>query len=241
MTTFAGFPDRMSLLPVPAALLGTLLRDIDSLAELKLTLYCWRLLFQQKGRVRFVRRSQLQADRALLQTLASGSSIEPSQELASALEAACKRGTLLELVVQTSTGQDACYFLNTGANRDIVEQVQAGELSLGPLEPVSAAAPPRQQSRSSIYELYEQNIGVLTPLIAEELREAELKYPPAWIEDVFREAVAYNRRSWRYISRILDNWETQGRGERGKNRGYPQPPEDPAKYLQGRYGRLIKR
>ena len=36
---FPGFPDRMAYLPLPAPFFGSLLRDIDDLAELKLTLH----------------------------------------------------------------------------------------------------------------------------------------------------------------------------------------------------------
>jgi DNA replication protein len=239
---FPGFPQRMSYLPVPASFFGALLRDIDTLAELKLTLHCWRLLHQQKGSPRFLRRSGLENDRALLLALHASGSEPPEAALAGALEAACARGTLLWLGVRSEAGSDeGCYFLNTRANQQLIERIQAGEVSLGPLQVIPRSGPPPALARPGIYELYEQNVGLLTPLIAEELREAELHYPAEWIEEAFREAVAYNRRNWRYIRRILDNWATRGRGERGENRGHAEPPEDPGQYLQGRYGRLIKR
>jgi DnaD/phage-associated family protein len=238
---FPGFPDRMTYLPLPASFFGSLLRDIDSLGELKLTLHCWRLLHQQKGSPRFLRRSQLENDRWLLLALASPSSGTPLEALASALQAACARGTLLCLPMRSENSEEACYFLNTAANEQIIRKIEAGELSLGPLRPVRPPGPPPAIPRPGVYELYEQNIGLLTPLIAEELREAELQFPADWIEDAFREAVAYNRRNWRYVRRVLEAWASQGRGERGENRGHVEPPEDPGKYLQGRYGRLIKR
>jgi DnaD/phage-associated family protein len=68
-----------------------------------------------------------------------------------------------------------------------------------------------RSSRPDIYTLYEQNIGALTPILSERLREAEKLYPPAWIEEAFAEAVNYNRRSWAYITRILENWLANGR------------------------------
>ena len=36
-------------------------------------------------------------------------------------------------------------------------------------------------SKPNIFSLYEANIGIITPLIAEELKDAELQYPEAWI------------------------------------------------------------
>lgn len=237
---FPGFPDRLTYLPVPVSLFGTLLRDIDSLAELKLTLHCWRLLQVQKGKLRFVRRGQLAADRALLLALQAGCAEPPDQTLRLALEAACRRETMLPLEVRVEEREDCCYFLNSAANRLLLEQIRAGELSLGPLEPVRPLMPAPPLAQPGIYELYEQNIGLLTPLLAEELREAELRYSPEWVEDAFREAVAYNKRNWRYIRRILENWATRGRGERGKARGRLEPPENAGRYLEGRYGRLLK-
>src|SRR5690348_6777256 len=46
--------------------------------------------------------------------------------------------------------------------------------------------------RPNIFVLYEQNIGLLTPLIAEELKDASSQYPMEWIEAAFREAVSHN-------------------------------------------------
>ncbi|MEO8973503.1 MAG: DnaD domain protein [Ktedonobacteraceae bacterium] len=68
-----------------------------------------------------------------------------------------------------------------------------------------------QFDRPNIFVLYEQNIGLLSPLIADQLRDAANQYPQEWIEAAFREAVQYNKRSWKYISAILRRWETEGR------------------------------
>jgi DnaD/phage-associated family protein len=65
--------------------------------------------------------------------------------------------------------------------------------------------------RPNIFVLYEQNIGLLSPLIAEELKDAADHFPMEWIEDAFREAVQHNKRKWSYIRAILRRWETEGR------------------------------
>jgi DNA replication protein len=94
--------------------------------------------------------------------------------------------------------------------------------------------------RPGIFELYEQNIGVITPLLAEQLGEAERVYPAAWIEEAFTEAVNYNKRNWKYIRRILENWAARGRsdGTRGQDSGRSL---DPGKYLTGKYAHLFGR
>ena len=88
--------------------------------------------------------------------------------------------------------------------------------------------------------LYEQNIGLLTPMVAEELKEAEKLYPAAWIEEAFREASSLNKRSWRYIERILERWSTEG-----KNSGKPgrdiKKKGNASRYLKGKHGHLVRR
>ena len=68
-----------------------------------------------------------------------------------------------------------------------------------------------QVERPNIFVLYEQNIGLLSPLIADQLKDAADQYPQEWIEAAFREAVQHNKRNWSYISAILRRWETEGR------------------------------
>lgn len=239
---FPGFPDRMELVPVPGAMFGTLLREIDDLAELKTLLHVLRLLHAQPKAPRFVRRAWLLADAGLLEALGSLDGRADETTVADALDRAVGRGTLLAIRVTDGSTEDECYLLNTRANGRIVQQVLAGERSLGDLGPAPAPREPALSGdRPTVYELYEQNIGLLTPLLAEELREAVESYPAAWIEDAFREAVAQNKRNWRYVRRILDNWSSRGRGMSGTTWRRSDPPEDPRRYLDGRYGRLIQR
>jgi DNA replication protein len=240
---FAGFPDRMTYVPVPAGFFGTLLREIDSLAELKATLHLWRLLHERRTSPRYLRRSELLADRALLLALLTEDAERPERALEAGLKKATDRGTLVTVTVRDGDAEDVCYLLNTDANRRLVRQVEDGERRLGPFEaaPTPVEVGPRDESRPTIFELYEQNVGLLTPLLAEQLREAELSYSEAWIEDAFREAVSQNKRSWRYIQRVLENWAARGRGTRGETGRRPGPPEDPRAYLAGKHGHLIRR
>jgi len=100
------------------------------------------------------------------------------------------------------------------------EQIQAYENS-GSVVPAGRAGTLRgyervsqvqvQIERPNIFILYEQNIGLLSPLIADELRDAADSYPAEWIETAFREAVLHNKRKWSYIRAILRRWETEGR------------------------------
>jgi DnaD/phage-associated family protein len=97
----------------------------------------------------------------------------------------------------------------------------------------------RQPPTINIFALYEQNIGMITPIIAEELKEAEKLYPPQWIAEAFKEAVTLNKRSWRYIARILERWASEGKDSGEYKRDIQK--DGPDKYIKGRYGHLVKR
>jgi len=97
----------------------------------------------------------------------------------------------------------------------------------------------RQQPAVNIFALYEQNIGIITPMIAEELKEADKIYPPQWIEEAFKEAVTLNKRSWKYIARILERWASEGKDVGEYRRDIKK--DGPDKYIKGRYGHLVQR
>ena len=64
--------------------------------------------------------------------------------------------------------------------------------------------------RPNIFELYEANISLITPILADELKDAEMTYPPEWIELAFKIAVENNVRKWNYIRAILERMATEG-------------------------------
>jgi len=67
-------------------------------------------------------------------------------------------------------------------------------------------------------------------MIAEELRDAERTYPAEWIADGFREAVELNKRSWRYVLRILERWRREGRGDGAPRGAATETTEDRKRY-----------
>ena len=96
--------------------------------------------------------------------------------------------------------------------------------------------PPQQDvPLPTIVGLYEQHIGVVTPMILAELQRAEQQYPNEWIHEAFREAVLANVRSWRYVAKILARWASAGRGE------VPRDIIDVNRYTDGSYGDLFRR
>ena len=224
MKTFSGFPPgKVRSVGIPEPVFTELLPLIDDLAELKLTLHVMWRLGQQQGKVRYLRHADLTADQVLL----SGLGHVPAEALKQATERAVERGTLLRVEATIGDTVDELYFANTPKGRAAVEAIGRGRW---PDELESATRP-------NIFTLYEQNIGLLTPLIADELREAEQTYPVDWIEDAFHEAVSLNKRSWRYIRAILERWRAEGRTDETGRR----PREaDRRKYIEGEYGEYIE-
>ncbi|MEX2431266.1 MAG: DnaD domain protein, partial [Dehalococcoidia bacterium] len=97
--------------------------------------------------------------------------------------------------------------------------------------------PAPRPEKPNVFALYEANIGLLTPMIADQLRDAEEAYPEEWIESAFHEAVEQNKRSWRYIAAILERWATEGRGQRQQGGPYQQGPLPRGQRARGEPGR----
>jgi len=234
MMQFKGFPVKSSFTPIPNVFFGSILPEIIDIVELKVILYVFEILYPKKGYPQFVTFNELLNNVSLLKSL-QNTGDSPENSLKKALESAIKRGTLLTVNLTPSP----LYFINSEANGLVIERIKAGELELPGLGPelLTPSLPPEQPN---IFALYEQNIGMLTPLIADELRDAEKNYPADWLTDAIKEAVNANKRSWRYISRILERWSTEGRKD-GTHQRYLKENTDPDKYVKGKYGHNVRR
>jgi len=235
MKQFAGFPAKMDFTPLPNLFFSQLLPGIDDLAELKTTLHVFAAVYRKKGSPQFASFKELLGNVSLMESL-RGLGKSSEEALKQALVAAIRRGTVLHVELGDGENEDI-YLINNDASKQALAKIQSGELKLGGLkattpEPAPAEPPP------DIFTLYEQNIGMLTPMIAEELREAEKLYPLDWIHDAIKEAVALNKRNIRYITRILERWSEEGKTD-GTHRRYSK--KDPDKYFKGKYGRLVQR
>ena len=63
-------------------------------------------------------------------------------------------------------------------------------------------------------------MGMLTPLMAERLQEAEKEYPAEWLQEAFQIAAEQNARLWAYVETILERWKVEGKDD-GTSRGHP--------------------
>jgi len=218
MDSFPGFNSGTLYTPVPNPCFGPLLEQIQDIAELKVVLRGLWLLHRQRTRPKRIAVQEFLNDRTLLKGLAD--SVEDTQEeIRRGLSLAVDRGIFLCSGVNGQDPDNQFYLLNTESNHSALERMQAeGVSDLGKDQPLSEAAAPEPSERPNIFVLYEENIGMLSPILAEELKEAEELYSAGWLESAFHIAVSENKRSWRYIAGILRRWAAEGKDE-GKHEG----------------------
>jgi DNA replication protein len=228
---FAGFSTD-ALVGLPPELFSEVIPAITLPSELKVTLQIFYRMSRQRITPRRLSWDDLAADKTLRRSLRAVSKLRPVEDmLAEGLEAAVRRATVLHLALPGDGRVISWYLVNTAANRDWAEQLAAAQGALTP-----ADEPPAE--RPSLIGLYEQNIGLVTPMLVDELREAEERYPRAWIEEAMREAVRANARSWRYIRKVLERWATNGRQDAAHR---AERPLDVEKYTNGAFGDLFRR
>lgn len=234
MPQFSGFPSgKTQLTALPAAFFHELLPQIDNLAELKIILYAFWFLNQQQGNARYITLQDFLQDQRLLLGLAGDYSAAQAI-LKTALDQAVERGVFLKAQLNDEVDAPQFYFLNTAQGRAALKALKAGHWSP---DPSSHAVPALDLEHPTIYRLYEENIGPLTPLIADTLRDAEQSYPTEWIQEALQIAVENNVRRWRYIETILKSWQENGR--HGTNRQSLEKNRD--YYLKGDSANFIER
>jgi DnaD/phage-associated family protein len=236
MTQFQGFPSggRVQYTPIPNAFFSSLLPQVMDIAELKAILYIMAMLYVKKGYPRFITYGDLLENDALMQGINRS-----KEKLGGALKLAVEHGALLSVTIKKDSANEDIYFLNDVSSRQAVERIQTGTLKLVGMKAV-AQPPVEKEEQPNIYKLFEDNVGVLmTPLIADELRDMEKLYPEDWIRDAIKEAVLHNKRNIKYIAKILENWSVEGRSDGTYQRD--TKATGPDKYFKGKYGHMVRR
>ena len=197
MKSFSGFGDSEASTPIPDAFFNVLLKEIRDEDELRVLLYALWRIERMEGTYR-----------GLSQTEFAGEAGIDAARAGAGLERAVQRGALLQATHEAQT----LYFLNTPRGRADAQAFEAR----GYDQTTSMASLPLE--RPNVFRLYEENIGPLTPLIADALKDAEADYSPPWIADAIELAVEHNKRSWKYCEAILKRWKEEGRGQKQTRR-----------------------
>ena len=212
---FEGFPEQSTaMVRLPAVFFTRLLPQINELGQLRLLLYMfWHMEGQQKV-VRSFRWGDLTSDPALMEMLGG------EDHLRSALNNLVNLGAVL--TAEMDWMDEVYYFFNSPQGRAAVQAIATGhwqemQKDHHPIHLVDQAP--------NIFELYEENIGVITPMMAEILKEDEATYPAAWIEHAIQIAVSRNVRSWNYVQAILKRWQKEGFIDEQNRQDDSQDPE----------------
>ena len=217
MSTFHGFTSSEIFTQVPDSLIA-LLSEIDDIAELKVTLYAiWRI-----EHIEGHFRAMCETD---FETESLGMSLE---EIQIGLGKSVERGTMLK----SQHEADVFYFLNSPRGRLAAEAFAKGHWR----ESAKIMAAPLK--KSNIFKLYEENIGPITPLLSDMLREAEKIYPSVWFEEAFEIAVSRNIRNWKYVEAILARWKEKGKDERKDQQDIVK---DAKRYTDSEFSEFINR
>lgn len=203
MDDFHGFPPgELRTTPLPDLFFSHILPAITDSAELKVTLHVFWLCHRRQGRLRAVGRDELLADATLRRSLSGEKDWQAAVERG--LDAAVGRETLLEFRSDTRLH----YAPNTAGNRALLQALKPEDL---PARRPARPLPPLADAASPGAMLYEHYIGLVTPIIAQELAEAEKSYPTEWLTDAFAEAAARDKRNWNYVQAILRGWASGGK------------------------------
>ena len=229
-----GAPD--ASIPLPACFFADLLPAITDLSELRVTLM---LHFLVATGTPLIEEEALARDPTLRRGIVPpGSTLDPGVAIRRGLERALTRGSLLAVQAADSGDERRWYTVNSPAGRELIHDLEQGQQALADL--VDASLPPVTQARPTIFRLYERHIAVLTPLVAQQLAAAADEYPYDWITDAFDEAVARDRRSWRFVRYLLERWAREGKDD-ATDRRRAARPLDPDKYTKGKYAPLFQR
>ncbi|MBU1661033.1 MAG: DnaD domain protein [Chloroflexi bacterium] len=204
---FEGFPaGKVRFARIPGPFFSELLPQIDHLGELKVTLYALWRLDRMEGGFRYLTEADFLEDSHFIGGLAD-SPEGAEATLKESLVRSVERGTFLKAKFAHGEGEVCLYFFNSPKGRAAVQAIQAGEWRPSDDTRIPAELAPE---RPNIYHLYEENIGPMTPLLAETLQDAEDTYPAQWIREALRIAVEKNVRNWRYVEAILRRWHERG-------------------------------
>ncbi len=205
MSNFKGFTDFETFTQLPDSFFHHLLREIRDADELKVTAYfLWRIEHTD-GPFRSLCETDFIAEDLGL----------TADEIAAGLEKAVERGSLLKSVHEAESPPhfaDVFYFLNSPRGRAAAESFAKGNWR------ASAQIKSVPMERPNVFKLYEENIGPLTPLMADALKDAEEIYPSEWLADAIELAVKNNKRNWKYCEAILKRWKEEGRAEKQNRR-----------------------
>jgi DnaD/phage-associated family protein len=193
-----------SYTPIPDALLGEFLEDSMDARELPCLLRTLYVIHHALDSPKAATGSMLQRDPVMRQILVQQYSQSLLKKL---LERAVLAGFLLCAI--PPSGESICYLLNNNTSRG--QMFEKGWKLLSCEGTATEDLGESEADWPNIFALYERHVGMITARIAEELRDADVRYPESLVKRAFEEAIIREKRSWPYIAAILERWVQEGK------------------------------
>ena len=231
MSVTDGFPDKSKFTPVPNLLFGRLLEEITDVRLLKCILRLIFMINQKKGFPRFVAWEELVSDRVLRIAMSGDThalneipdhQIRDHDIYVYRLANALHELELLGLILPVDNNESIdglsvadAFLINNEEGRRGINSIRGrfdDRVGIKTQGIFNSGTDPLPLEQPNIFSLYEENIGIIGHIMAEELKEAEKQYPESWLNEAFKEAVLQNKRNWSYIKAILHNWTEKGKG-----------------------------
>ena len=211
-----GFPlaDDYATTRVPNAVLGRVLSSVDDPNVVKLVLRAVWLLERQNGYPRFIASEQLRSDRVLSVIFGDAETFERTLEDVVAL------GVLARVSVN---GVERLMLNTESARRTSVEMMGGEVVQEEDDDSDGWDAPAERSMPANAFRAYEDNIGMLSPMIRESILSSLEDFTDDEITRAIRIAVENESRSWSYVSAILRRWRNKG-----------VPSEQRSEQLEGR-------
>ena len=198
-----GFPlsDDYAGTRVPNAVLGRVLSSVDDVDVIKLVLRAVWLLERQRGYPRYIAVEDLQRDRVLSNVFVNTVALER------ALDTAIEYGVIAKVVINGN----ACLMLNTeSAQRAATDGAIASAVLVTTNDDDDWDAPAASSMPTDAFRAYEDNIGLLSPMIRESILAALEDFTDDDITRAIRIAVENESRSWSFVAGVLRRWSREG-------------------------------
>lgn len=183
---------------IPEEFFSELLPEIDDLNELKLVILLLATLNLSEQGMGYFTLNQLSQDPTFMKNF-----YHEVGCLEHALQLAIADGAILKAEID-SIGM--VYYVHTAKTKALVKGLGSGAIKRAEIKSTGRISP-----QKNIFKLYEENIGLITPMMAEILKADEAEYSAEWIAEAIKIAVQRNARNWKYVHAILESWKKEGR------------------------------
>lgn len=217
---------------VPNAVLSAVLNEVEESETVKLILRAVWLLERQRGFPASITVNELRHDRVLIRVFKS------QEKFDAALDQSLNLGVLIKFELNNA---DALMLNTVSATRQVkhVKDTQPESIEEDGWDASVGSEMPNDAFRA-----YEENIGLLSPMIRENITAALQDFSDEDIIEAIKIAVENESRSWSYIAGVLRNWARDGvpndrrtRTPRGSEDTTRVPASELRRYLEQQWNK----